>query len=168
MDDYKNSIEFFAKNSESFEFENKGREHAAIVLQNMLKYSKTEFLIFSGCLDGDVADNVEFLFELEKYLESGKTFKLLLESDINSNKSEALKLVEKHSADSDNVKIKIASTSFLGEIKSLFEGEILHFSVADSKAFRLETDRKDFKAIGNFNDSIPSEALKGLFDTEFP
>jgi len=166
MKDYEKSIKFLAANSEDFEFTNKGAEHASIVLVNMLNQTEDEFLMFSGTFNSDVADQDAFLFALERYLESGKKFKLLLEEEIKKE-SKAFKLFKKYAKKDGIVEFKQASQDFINEVKDIFEGNILHFAVSDSKRYRLETDKENFKAIGNFNDPQLAQSFKDLFEDNY-
>jgi len=166
MQDYEKSIKFLATNSENFEFTNKGAQHASIVLVNMLNQTEEEFLMFSGTFNSEVTDQDAFLFALERYLESSKKFKLLLEEKIKKE-SKAFKLFKKYAKKDGIIEFKQASQDFLNEVKDIFEDNILHFSVSDGKRYRLETDKENFKAIGNFNDPTLAQSFKSLFEDHY-
>jgi hypothetical protein len=166
LNEYREAIEFLAENQEDFAYDNKGANHAVIVLVNMLKNTKDEFAMFSGTFNGNVADQQEFIKELEIYVQSGKVFKLVLEEDISS-KSEALKLIEKLANENENIKITKAKDNFIKNLQSIFDGEVLHFAVSDEKSYRLEVGKEEFKAVCNFNDPDIAKELKRLINLNF-
>jgi len=160
---YKNDIEFLASMEESFEYNNKGEGHAAIVLATMLNQTKEEFLMFSGELDKDVANQEIFLDALENYLKQNKIFKLLIEQ-MPKKPSRALILVKKYAKENSNVEYKISDNKVIDTIKDIFDGTLVHFSVSDKKSYRLETDRDKYKAVCNFNDKNIGIALQDVFN----
>jgi hypothetical protein len=166
LNEYREAIEFLAEKQEDFAYDNKGADHAVIVLINMLKNTKNEFLMFSGTFNGDVADKKEFLEELQNYIKSGKIFKLVLEENVNT-KSEALQLIEDLEKEKENVQITIAKEKFIEELKRIFDNEVLHFSVSDEKSYRLEVGKNEFKAVCNFNDPKIAKELKRLINLNF-
>jgi len=167
LNEYREAIEFLAEQKDSFTFDNKGADHAAIVLLNMLKNTEEEFVIFSGNLNGEVADNDDVLNELKNYLLSGKNFKLVLEDNQIKSKSKALNLVESLEQENENIKIAFAKKYFLDEIKNIFDGEVLHFLVSDAKSYRLEIDKKAYKAVCSFNQPEIAKKLSSLINSNF-
>ncbi len=166
LKEYREAIEFLAEKQEDFAYDNKGANHAVIVLVNMLKNTKNEFLMFSGTFNSDVADQKEFIEELQNYIESGKIFKLVLEKNVDT-KSEALQLIEKLEKENENIKITNAKEIFIEELKRIFDNEVLHFSVSDEKSYRLEVGKEEFKAVCNFNDPEIAKELKRLINLNF-
>jgi len=163
LDKYKNDIEFLATTEENFEYNNKGEAHAAVVLSTMLNHTKENFLMFSGELDKAVANQEIFIFALKNYLEENKPFKLLLE-EMPKKPSKALDLVKKYAKSKSNVEYKIITKTSKELLKDIFDGDMIHFSIADGKSYRLETDRKMYKAVCNFNDANIGVPLQELFN----
>lgn len=170
MEDYKKAVQYMASEQVDTEFGNKGNQHAAIVLSNMLKYSKESFKIFSGSFNKDVTNDQEFIGELQSFLESGKTFQLYLEKYPQDNEIiGALKLVfDAQTKNPEAVQVKEATQTFKDDLSRIFrEGKPYHFAIADSKAFRIEIDAKEYKATCNFNDPRTAEKLTNIFNDHF-
>lgn len=170
MEDYKKAVQYMASEQVNNEFGNKGNEHAAIVLSNMLKYSKENFKMFSGSFNKDVTDDIEFIGELQSFLESGKTFQLYLEKYPQDHQiTGALKLVfDAQAKNPEAVQIKEATQAFKDTLGAIFrEGKPYHFAIADKKAFRIEIDAEGYKATCNFNDPRTAEKLTNIFNDHF-
>lgn len=164
---YQDSIERLANKKENFVYDNESADHAAIVLSNMLRTTEREFFSFSGKFNGAVSDQENLLYQLHLYVESGKLFNLLLEElpEIGE-RSAALTMLLEHSEKHDNVRVKVASSRFIQYIENIFDGERLHFSTSDSRAYRLETDTEAFQAVCNFNGPSVAEPLKNIIQNE--
>lgn len=167
MDDYKKAIKFYAENNENFEFGNKNSEHASIVVSQLFQFAKEEILIYSGKLNSDVTNDSNLIKQVNKYLESGKKLRLILDElpSVN-NRSEVLKqIIESVDNSSRNVKYKVDSENkFSQSLVPLFhDKQPHHFIVADRIAYRIETDKNKYEAFGNFNDS----RIAVLFSNKF-
>ncbi len=171
MDNYKKAIEQLAKNSTNIEFDNEGKEHAAIVLSSMIKNAKKDVKLYSGQLNSEVANNALFLNAFNKFIEAKFTIQVILEEIPNNTdgQSKALKrVVDLANNPVYNVSYKIADKSFRDNLSKLFhENKPYHFAVSDSKAYRIETDPKNYKAICNFNDTKITKKLENVFDAFF-
>jgi|GEM_PF-2931605 len=170
--EYDESVARFAKKRMNMEFNNKGVSHAVTVVKNLLDTAENSVKMFSEQLNSTVADNHLFLESLKKYIESGKTFELLLEKiPDKQNRSKALNMVLEYSSKSDNnVKHKIISADSLRDMGAHFSNKdkiAYHFIVVDNRAFRVETDPQEFKATCNFNDPDVAGAFSKLFDKYF-
>ena len=162
ISDYEKSVNDLANKDASFQFENKGANHARIVVSAILNSSKNIVYMYSGSLSSDVTDDEDFLKTLDDFLDKEITFKLLLD-DIpkESEQSEALKKVLDASTNAHVIVKKISK-----EAKKFLK-DTEHFIVADQKAYRYETDAKEYKALCNFNDEELSKQLIELFTRAF-
>jgi len=171
MNNYKKAVEELAKNSENLEFDNKGNEHASVVLENMLKYAKKSFKIYTGNFNGDVANNDAFLKYFNKFIENKNEVKVIIESlpDDEVNYSKALKrIIDLNNNPAYNVKYKLATEAFKKELENIFQNKKpCHFSISDSKAYRVEIEPNTYKAIVNFNDPQITQKLELIFDNFF-
>jgi len=170
MNSYRNAVKLLSENSVKNEFSNKGPEHAAIVLEYMLKETKNEIRFFSGSFDKTVTTNTSFIKELDKFLSSGRKFYLFLESlPPIAEQSPALAKVIAYSKKSpNNIIYKIIPDEFVSELKLRFQsGNVYHYAVSDDSSYRIEIDKNNFKAICNFNDSDIALKLKEIFDNHF-
>jgi hypothetical protein len=163
ISDYEKSVNDLAKKNSSFQFENKGADHARIVVAAILKNATHTVFMFSGQLNSDVVDNDEFIQTLKTFLNNREiTFKLLLEEiPSGENKSDALKLVLSASENAHVIVKKITDDS------KEYLKEFGHFIVADTKAYRYETDLQGYKALCCFNDESISTRLKEVFSNAF-
>lgn len=162
--DYKKSVNDFAEKKVDFLFSNKGNDHAAIVVSAMFKNAENYIYMYSGSLNGDVTAEPEFLHALKKFIDDGKTLKVLLETTpVVESCSEALKIVMEASG-SSNVIIKVIEE----EVKKEFrKRQIKHFMIADGMSFRYEIDEEKYKAICNFNDIEMVQKLSNIFQKAF-
>lgn len=170
MKDYNKAVSYLAANLVNSEFPNKGPQHAAIVLTNLLRSAKQEFRIFSGTFNGDVTRDRHFMKELDNFLLSGKKFYLFLEEIPGDDEmSPALrKIIDYSKNPALNILYKKATPDFMDELKTRFiSGNAYHFAIADDRGFRVETDKEEYKAICNFNDEDISSKLKNAFDKYF-
>jgi len=170
MDSYRNAVKFLSENSIENEFSNKGPEHAAIVLEHMLKTAKNEIRFFSGSFNQDVTKDTDFMRELDKFLSSGKKFYLFLENlPLQEERSSALsKVIEYSKKYPNNIIYKEIPKDFTTELQSRFQsGNVYHFTVSDDTSYRVEIDKSNYKAICNFNDSNIALKLKKIFDHYF-
>ena len=167
MDKYKKAISFYAENNEDVEFGNKNAEHAAVVVAQLFHFAKNEILIYSGTLNGDVTNDTNLNKNVSKYLESGKKFRLILdECPAAENQSTILKKVLNSVKDhTKDVKCIIdEDSSFKESLCNVFsDKQSHHFMVADSVAYRLETDKEKYEAFGNFNDPKIATLLATAF-----
>jgi hypothetical protein len=165
--DYDESVEQLATSKINLEFDNRGAPHALTVISNLFKTTEKSIIMFSEKLNSEVADKDVFLSHLQNYLKSGKSFKLLLETLPSENeRSEALNLVIKKSEEENsNVFIKKLSEEELSEMRSYFTNKdtAYHFIVSDERAFRIETDPVEFKAVCNFNNPEVAKSFTQLF-----
>ena len=169
--EYQKAVTDFADKKANFEFTNKGKHHAEIVVANLIKTAEKELLIYSGSLNKDVANNSYLVKTLNQFLESGKKLRLIVDSlPPEQERSEALKqiLVSENNPLRD-VRIKEdIDQSFANKLSDMFsDKQAHHFMVADGRAYRLEIDAEEYKAICNFNDEKIASTLKNLIDQYF-
>ncbi|OFX38378.1 MAG: hypothetical protein A2X08_16355 [Bacteroidetes bacterium GWA2_32_17] len=163
------NLAFF--NSEHI-FRNSSRNHAAIVVSTMLKYSKDEFRIYDNNLSGDIADKFyQFYINLNKFVEIGKFIKIVVDdiSDFNCEIYKKLKVL--HSTHPNKVFLAISDKIFRDNIFKLYKSN-LNFAIGDKKSFRLEEinvnkkieERKAFCCFNN--DKYPNQLIN-IFDNNF-
>ncbi|MDD5183843.1 MAG: hypothetical protein PHS84_01120 [Paludibacter sp.] len=162
LDVYSENIEEYAKNSTDIEFFNSGDDHAQIVLTNIAKYSKKYIHIYSGNLCTDVSNNEEYLKYLRLFLIQGGNIQVLLcefENGDNPLNKDIYKLFSQFKS---NVTVKETKTILQDSNKNT-----VHFTVADDKSYRLETDTIKKKARCNFNSPETTKLLNKLFEKIF-
>ena len=171
MDDYKKAVIDFSNNKKDFQFTNKGEQHAAIVVANLIRTTDNELRIYSGKLNRDVANDKYLVKMLNSFLESGKILYLILdEMPSDEEISESLRqIIESSENPLRNVAIKIDTDSLFKEkLAKIFTDEKPHhFMIGDNLSYRLEIDAEEYKAICNFNNIKIVTTLKKQFDEFF-
>lgn len=167
--DYRDAVMYLAEQKDDMLFSNKGAVHAAIVMTAFFTFAEEEVLIFSEKLNKSVANDSEFMKALSKYIVSGKSLKVLLEKDIPDDPSPALiKVMEAAKENPTTVELKTLRSEDIPKIREFFtDNKVHHFAVADQRAFRVEIDPDEFKAIVSFNQPEKAAELHKLFDYLF-
>lgn len=163
---YRDAVEILASTNDTRRFDNKGHQHAAAVLEMMFKYNN-EIRMYSGTLNSDVTDDQNFMQALSLFLKAGKNLYVFLDNLPNEEeRSNALKKVLSYS-EKGNAIVKIATDSFVNELRGVFGGNVYHFSLGDNKAYRVEIDAENYKATCSYNKPEKVEILKQIFDKNF-
>lgn len=170
LEEYRNAVEWHAKNRIDNMLHNKGNEHALVIFENMFKYSTDHVRIFAK----DLA-NMEVV-NTKRYVESIKEFisrpgvKLdILVTDFNEEVKDIDKdvnlfyMLRSSWAYSAN-RIRIRTTNGM---TFRMQGNAIHFCTSDGHAYRLERDIDKRIAQANFGDAKTTEKLDSLFDDAF-
>jgi hypothetical protein len=155
---YKLAIENLANKRESFNFTNSGAEHACVVMSNIFRTADTNVYLFAKNLNGMVSKG-DYLTQLDNYLKKDNSkIDILLEENPSEN-SQAIEVLKK--SKNQNIKISIANKELLS---SRSKDKIYHFTIADNRMFRFETDTENYTAVCDFNDPTSFKVLKNLFE----
>lgn len=157
---YRQAIEQLAENKKNEQFFNSNAEHARIVLSTIFRYAEQTVDVYCGGVDSVVSGQQEYLDAMESFLKrNGKLRILFVEKEDDSTKDLPLrKLVDQFPG---QVVMKLSGVRYCVKNKPI------HFTVADQKSYRLETDIEKRMAFGNFNDPDWGEKLTNLFDEAF-
>lgn len=159
---YLNYIDSLAKEAKNEEFFNSSEEHAKIVLTAIMRYAKQYVNIYCGSMMSEVSNNEEYLNVVQDFLEKGGIMNVLLNNyDENLVDKGIYKILSLYP---NKIKIKEIKDS-TNIIK--YNGNPVHFTVADGKSFRLETDIINKKAWGNFNNPVDGKVLDDIFHKVF-
>ena len=160
--DYMRIIDRCAENGENFVINNGNAMHAAYLLTKFFVRAKDQVRIFTGELFAEVFDDQDLIAAAVKFLSSNANRKIVVAFQEKEGKSgRVLKrnFVKKLAALPEDVgKIKIYSISLD------LDGQVNHFAVMDSNAFRYELDHDKKSAVANFGDRKNSSKLKQFFD----
>ena len=174
--DYANSVEFLAKTNSKLIFESFGSENTAIIISTIFKHSKEIVRIYAKSMNGEISsDHIEYIESLNDFLYSGKSIKILLDTNecFDSNK------LEKHNTKlirvfrrfmyTGNIDIRIANDKFKnGMIDISTDGSsAYHFTVGDDQMVRIEKDNSTHSAICSFNNLSMCKPIIRTFDTHF-
>ena len=158
---YPERIFRLAENKTPEIFYNSSSEHAKIVHQALMKTSEKYICIYCGSMYTEISNNPKYLKLMEEFLNGDKERSIkILFADYNPDFIEkpVAQVLANHPR---QVKIK----TYTGEVK--YTGTPVHFTVADDRAFRLETDIQNHIAQGNFNSPKQANKLKNIFDSIF-
>lgn len=165
MNIYRDFVDNLVKNKSNETFDNKGSDHAAIVVSKMLDIAERSIYFYTGSFDAQVTENIDVLSAIERVIKKPSIdIKVLIEEiPLEKNQSKALQKLIQAKKNQSNIEIKeVHNDNFLKE------NNIGHFLVVDNKAYRYEIDMNEFKAICNFNDNKNiAKNLQLLFLQEF-
>ncbi len=152
---YREYIRDLANTRSDEVFKNSSPKHAAIVLSNIFAQAQTEVLIFAGTLNGLLSKETEYQDSFDLFLQKKHVhIKILVENDsnFNPNLKEKLKILKENGC---NLEIKQHNYILLEENTKV----PLHFTLADSSMYRIETNTKTHYADGCFNDTSDTSTL---------
>ncbi len=148
-------------------FLNSDKDKALIVLVELFKSAKETIRIFAANLCHDVGSEREYIEALSDFIEKNGSLKILLNSynEEDAKNSNLFKRLAYYQSEGKNVVIKRTSIRpyFVGDEKK----KEVHFTVADNKGFRIETDIDNRTARCNFNCPEEAEGVVKFFDEEF-
>jgi hypothetical protein len=162
LQQYKEAVRSLADTKDSHVFTNSGKDHAAIVLSNIFRTAKNQVRIFACNLNGDISSQDEYLRGLYFYIGRGGTISLLLEEQppVTSKAYDAIRQY------SNLYPSKVSIKRLLPEQREkLKTPNSVHFTVADDRMYRVETDTTNYLATCSFNDTDFSVTLRSLFDS---
>ena len=161
--DYKKIIDRCAKSGENFVINNGNATHAAYLLTKFFAKAEDQMRIFTGELFAKVFDDPSLIAAALDFLSRGDDHKIVVAFQEEDGKKERVlkrNFVKELIARPENVsKIEIHSISLD------LDGQVNHFAVMDSSAFRYELDHDKKSAVANFGDQKNSGKLKRFFDT---
>lgn len=177
---YKNTIELYAQNRRNYPFNNKGAEHARIVLPLIFKYANDKiYLLANNLWNSEVVNTNDYISSIQSFLDKGKTqLKIIVSSFpyelIEKDRDSLYKMLFHHKAYKDGrVNIKNANGQNLTFKDNEIElckitdengKNIINFCTADNRMYRIETDILNRKAECNFNDEKTVRRLDRAFD----
>lgn len=148
-------------------FLNSDEDKALIVLVELFKSAKTVVRIFAANLCQHVGNQKDYIEALSDFIERGGQVKILLNkfSQETALQSDLYKRLAYYKADQKPVFVKqTTARPYYTNDESKKE---VHFTIADSKGFRIETDTEKRTARCNFNNPEEAEGVIKFFDEEF-
>jgi len=172
LSDYQNDLDVLHDKKISIQFNNKGSNHAILVMAKIFDSSNSSVKIFARDFNGQISNNKLYLICLKKFLDRDKnnSISVIFENDPNPN-SIALDLLKKEKIKTPKrISLKKATKEQLEEFKKYLSNEdgIIHFTLGDNSEkkfdkYRCETDTKNYTAILNFDDQEFCSDLNYLF-----
>lgn len=175
---YESAVERLASTKENFDFPNKDNSHASIVVSTLIKYAN-EVRFFVKNLDGSIGDlkdgtgSSRFLCALKDFLEQGKIMKMVIEDPAQSQeeKSQIFQFLKDASKAYETLDIRQATKAFVDHQKDglSVEGDApdFYYMIGDTNAYRVNFDRKNHRAVCNFNNEPLASVIVKNFDAYF-
>lgn len=165
--DYRDFVSLLAKNEENRVFLNSDEEHALDVLVQLFKISNKHIRIFAGCLCKHVGNMSEYIIALSEFIERNGVLDILLNAyDENSAKTSNLyKRLAYYKAMGKPINVK--KTSVHPYLNGDPDKKEVHFTIGDSKSYRIETDVEARTAECNFNNPPVAKVTEDFFDKLF-
>lgn len=168
IETYKKFIKELAENNVDRIFLNSDEEKACAVLVQLINLSNNKLCIFAGSLTNKkVGDSEEYIKAITGFIERGGSVEILLNdyNEITAMSSNIFKRLAYYAQEGKPIKIKKTKVKPYRTGDSDKNG--IHFTVGDSKSYRVETNTKERTAGGNFNSSAVAEVYESFFKKIF-
>lgn len=162
LEEYRKSVCILSRAGFHLEFNNKDPHHASIVMSAIFNTAKDFISIFCGNFSGQVSNNPMYLSTLTAAIAKGVKIDVVMEEKAPES-SKCMDLLTNTSTTNNNVTVSVLHASYRKRLRSKGIEYLRHFTVADNRMFRYETDPQNFKAICNFDDTQTVEILSGNF-----
>lgn len=164
---YKEFVTALSVSGENRTFLNSDEDHALEVLVRIFQTAQNEVRIFAGCLCHHVGNKQEYIIALSEFLERGGSLKILLNNyDVAIAKDSSLyKRLAYYKEKGYPLELK--ETSAHPFLTGDPDKKEVHFTVADNKAYRIETDIEKRTAECNFNNPDLAKGITSFFDQLF-
>ena len=147
---YRDMFRFMLKSGSTKRMCNDSKDHARILIEELLRSAKSNVLIFCRHLGNDVWDDAKVLFALREALARGVKFSVLLQIDPEGgNDNRAFAILK-----SCNVVVKKTNDDTVQK----------NFVVVDGKSYRLEEDVTARSGCACANNPAEAEKLKSEFE----
>ncbi|MDR1343664.1 MAG: hypothetical protein LBK18_10500 [Prevotellaceae bacterium] len=169
LKDYREAVEFLAKNRVDNLIFNAGDEHAQIIFQNIFKNCEGKIRLLAGNLQNEVTKSAAYLDALKGFLQrDGSKLEVMLDNFARFSKQGEVEVFKVLLEYRDKVAIKSTDTKFY--VTKVTEGGAeekvpVHFCTGNAM-YRLEIDTRTRSARCNFNDKSFVEDLNTLFDED--
>ncbi len=166
---YRNSVDVLARLNSDFVFHNNTAEHAAIVMEAIIRHAKERVRIFENELCGDLLDNNELLLDsIEEKVQHRKRVEIVLQKNLGSHgtNKRATRLLNIAADNPDYLVVRTASPAFVKSITEI-NGTLSFVSVGDRSSFRLENAAIPRKALCAFRGPKVARLIAEKFDAQF-
>jgi hypothetical protein len=166
MNQYKAMLETLSRENSSTVISNSSTEHAAALIEALVRRAKSTIRIFSGSLSKDVYANKSVVDAFISFLSRDSGF---IEIIIQSPNSENEGTVVSDQSGLINKLLHTIGTSLLTRVSVFKADDALedieyHFMVVDGTAYRFEPDKTKHVAFATFNGVELGKKLNDKFD----
>lgn len=158
INDYGTKIFSLAQKETDEVFYNSSTTHASIVHRALATYAKNYIEIFSSSMCTEISNNNDYIIAIDNFLKNDRSheIRIILTSVKDEFSSSPISYIFRKYPEQVHIK------RYSGKIQ--YDGKEAHFTVADGKAFRLETDIEKHMAFGNFNKPSQAGDLHKIFN----
>ena len=149
-------VESYANNSNDGTYANSGPFHAAIVLGNIFRTTKSSIYAFVEDLNGTVTNNPYCAKFFDSLISNNNIEINYILRSIPDKKEVLNKLLNRREQLPDKTKLLV--------LKHNFEFLKFNFTVSDNIIYRLEKDTQNYIADFSFDDSIKSKKMIDIFN----
>lgn len=167
--EYRSFVHDLIVRGDGHTFLNSDEDHALVVLTELIKMAQEVVRIFAGSLTGRVGNDPAYVIAISEFVERGGKLHILLND------------YQPDSAEAKNSRLyrRLSYYQYLGKpvvVKRTNHQPYrtedpdqtpVHFTIADHKAYRLETDTKERSAQCSVNDPKAASVLAEFFDDIF-
>jgi hypothetical protein len=152
-----------AKSGKSEVIFNRSREHAAMLISELIGSATSEVSILAGCLDKDVYESKSVIDAAKEAINANNvTFRVLLDgrmSSADAKRAEVFVELLKDRLDTKSEETDVVRLLPKSEYKN-FDS---HFIVVDNHAYRFEPNWQKTEAFANFYDVETGDSLNKWF-----
>lgn len=168
VEEYRNFVSSLAKGEGvNRVFMNSDEDKALVVLVELFKSAKTIVRIFAANLCQHVGNQKDYIEALSDFIEKGGEVRILINKydQESALQSDLYKRLAYYKSEGKPVFVKqTKARPYYTNDESKKE---VHFTIADSKGFRIETDTQKRTARCNFNNPDEAAGVIKFFDEEF-
>lgn len=168
VEEYRNFVSSLAKgDGVNRVFMNSDEDKALVVLVELFKSAKTIVRIFAANLCQHVGNQKDYIEALSDFIEKGGEVRILInkydkEAALQSDLYKRLAYYK-----SEGKPVYLKETTARPYYTNDESKKEVHFTIADSKGFRIETDTQKRTARCNFNNPDEAAGVIKFFDEEF-
>lgn len=152
--DYRSHVEKLFDEGSSLLFQNKDKDHAAVLISTLFNKAQTEAVVLCRNLDKDFYDRPEVSASILKAANRGVNIKIR----IQESPSEGKFLLDLKKLQSPNISLVTCTPARGADLP-------INFTIVDRKAFRLENDRNTSCAVASANKPEVAERLLEIFES---
>lgn len=167
--EYRNFVHELIVRGDGRTFLNSDEDHALVVLTELIDMAQKEVRIFAGSLTGRVGSDLAYVIAISEFVERGGTLYILL-NDYQPDSAEAKssRLYRRLSYYQYLEKPVVVKTTNAHPYRTGDPKQTpVHFTIADRKGYRLETDTKERSAQCSVDDPKAASAVADFFDGIF-